>query len=192
MKKILLLCLLLLLSMSLISFASVDPHAEVAFDGAYWNTQLVKFVNIGLVIGILFFFLSKPVKAFFQNRAKQIEEDLSAAARARQEAERRLEEVKLEVAELENKVESIKASAVEEGEAEKQRLISQARHESGRLISNAEREIENRIKSGKSELKSYATKLAVEKARMMIHEDLSDSENNKIIDETLKSIGGAN
>lgn len=188
MKKILFLSLLLIIILTSQALSS----DEVAMDAAYWNSQLIKFVNIGLVLALLFFFLSKPVKAFFQNRARQIEEDLTAAARAREEAERRLEEVKAEVAELENKVAKITAKAVEEGETEKQRLISQAEHEAGRLISNAEREIDNRLKSGKAELKKYASRLAVEKARIIIEQNLTDSENSHIIDETLKSIGGAN
>ena len=191
MRKTIFAAVLMILLLNAFALAT-DEHGEVALNDAYWNSQLIKFVNLGIVLGILFFFLSKPVKAFFKNRARQIEEDLSAAARAREEAEKRLDEVKQEVAELESRVEEIKAKAVEEGETEKQRLISQAEHEAGRLISNAEREIENRIKTGKAKLKSYATRLAVEKARAMIQQDLSDSENNKIIDETLKSIGGAN
>ena len=187
MKRVIAIAALLALALPLAAFAADTPPV---LDGKYWFTQLIKFVNTGLVIGVLIYFLRKPIIGFFRKRADQIEHDLKAAERAREEAEQRLKDVEAEVAALETKVQEIKASAASEGEAEKQRIIDGANEEAARIVANAEREIENRIKSGRAELKQYAAQLAVERARKLVEERMDDATDKAIIERTMAGIGG--
>ena len=189
MKKIVAIVALLGLAFPLLAIAAPGGGTPV-LDGKYWYTQLIKLVNTGLVIGLLIYFLRKPVIGFFRKRADQIEHDLKAAERAREEAEQRLKEVEAEVAALETKVEEIKSNAVHEGEAEKQRIIAGANEEAARIVTNAERELENRIKRGRMELKQFAAQLAVERARKLVEARMDDATDKAIIERTLAGIGG--
>jgi F-type H+-transporting ATPase subunit b len=188
MKKILAVCSLILL-LAAPAFAAAEEHAP-ELNGDYWMDQFVKFFNLSLVIGLLFFLLRKPVMAFFRTRAQQIEENLGAAARARAEAEQRLEAIKAEIDGIEAKVAESLAAARREGEAEKARIVRQAEEEAQRMLRSAEKEIENRIRAGRKELKAYAAKLAVDKAREEINRRLTEAEDAAIIDRTIARVGG--
>jgi F-type H+-transporting ATPase subunit b len=189
-KLIVALMLVALLSAAALAEEVEGEHHGPALDGHYWMTQVIKLVNTGLVVGALIFFLAKPVRNFFRERANKIEEDLQAAQRAREEAERRLKEIQDEMAGLEAQIEEIKQSAREEGAAEKERIISQAKTEAERILANADREVDSRVKSGRVELKRYAAELAVGRAREIISERLDDSGDREFIQRTLTSIGG--
>lgn len=181
---------LLVLLLGAPAFAAAEEHAP-ELNADYWFDQLVKFVNLSLVVGLLFFLLRKPVMAFFRTRARQIDENLTAAARAREEAERRLEAVKAEVAGIEAKIADSLTAARREGEAEKERIVRQAREEAERMLGAAEREIENRIRAGRKELKQYAAELAVEKAREEISRRITDAEDAALIERTIARVGGS-
>jgi F-type H+-transporting ATPase subunit b len=169
--------------------AEEEGHAPT-LDSEYWWSQFIKFINFGIVIGILVYFLRKPVINFFRSRAERIDNDISAASRAREEAEARLKEIQGEIERLEDTVRDIKEKAEKEGVAEKERIINKAREEAERVLASAEREIMNRIKSGRQELKALAAELAVKHARQIIADRLDSETEEKIIDRTVASIGG--
>jgi F-type H+-transporting ATPase subunit b len=169
--------------------AEEDEHAP-ALDSSYWWDQFIKFINIAIVVGLLVFFLRKPVINFFRSRAERIDNDISAAGRAREEAEARLKEIQDEIDRLEDTVSEIREKAEQEGEIEKERIISKAHEEAERILASAEREIMNRIKSGRQELKALAAELAVKHARQIITDQLDSRTEGEIIDRTVASIGG--
>lgn len=188
MKRIVAIAALLALALPLL--AAAQEHEGPVLNSDYWWDQFIKFFNVALVVGLLVFFLRKPVIGFFRKRAEQIEDDLLAAKEARAEAEAHLRKVEEELAGLEAKLKEIRDNAVREGEMEKQRIIDSAAEDAARIIAGGEREIENRVKSGRLELKRYAAQLAVERARKLIEERLDDATDKAIIERTLAGIGG--
>lgn len=191
MKKSALIAVALLLAVQLLPVAVfASEEAGPSLNAEYWFDQFVKFFNIALVIGVLFYLLRKPVANFFRKRAAQIEEDIKAAEQAREDAKAKLAEVEEEVTQLQAKIAEIKEEAAREGEIEKQRIIEQAKEEAKRLIKAAEKEVENRTKAGRQELKEYAAELAVERAREILRRQLADDDDIRLIERTIKDIGG--
>jgi F-type H+-transporting ATPase subunit b len=187
MKKIIL--ILFLLSLFAMPLLAEDAEHEAPIDNAYWYSQLVKAVNFGLIAVGFFFLWKKVISKALDKRGKQIDVDLQAAARARDEAEKRLQDVAEEVARLEDTVAEIKIIAVSESESEKERIINQAKEEAERIINNASLEVDNRIKSGRQDLKAYAAEEAIAKAREILQRELGDAEDKEIIGKTIVSIG---
>ncbi len=162
---------------------------ESRLDAGYWWDQFIKFFNVALVIGALYFLLRKPVRNFFAERARQIDESLEAAKATRAEAERCLAEVKEKVAGLRREVEEIQRRAEEEGEAEKVRIVAAAEREAERIVAGAGREVENRFRAARQELKAYAAELAVERARELLGERLGDEVDRRLVDRYLDEMG---
>ena len=173
-----LLCLVLLAFFSAVLQAAEE---ESELNAEYWWDQFVKLFNLTLIVVALYFILRKPIKRFLSDRARQINESLSAADKAREEAVRRLHEVEERMAGLESAVEEIKQRAREEGNAEKERIIAAAQAEAERILAEARREIENRLKAGRLELKAYAAELAVSKARAILAERIGDEEDRRLV-----------
>ncbi len=181
--------LILLALASASAFASQGVH-ESELNGEYWWDQFVKFFNLALVLGVLYFLLRKPVKNFFRERAQQIDESLNSAEEARKEAERKLAEVDEKIAGLEQRLAEIMSKAQEDGEAEKARIIAEAELETERILKLAKREIENRYKAARKDLKSYTVDEAIEHARKLLRERLDSEGDDRLIDLFLDDIGG--
>lgn len=169
------------------SLQGAEEHSEL--NAEYFWDQFVKFFNFALLITALYFVLRKPIKQFFLDRARRIDESIEAAQKARQESEQKLKEVEQQVGGLQKEIEETKQKAREEGEAEKQRIINSARAEAERMLENAKTEIENRIKAGRKELKAYAAELAVERAKQLIEERISAEDDRRLIKSFLDDIG---
>jgi F-type H+-transporting ATPase subunit b len=183
--------LTLLLILLAIPVMAADEHGgDPELDGAYWQLQLVKLVNFSVIALAAFFILKKPVTEFFKKRGQQIEQDVKAAEIARQEAEKRLLEVEQEVAAIETRYEEILRSAREEGEAERERLLTQAKREAEKIKQVTENEISSRLKAARQELKEYAAELAVERARKIIQEELTEDGDRRLIERSVDEIGG--
>ena len=177
----------LVLAAAPLAASEVEPR----LDAGYWWDQFVKFFNVALVVGVLYFLLRKPVRNFFAERARQIDESLEAAEATRAEAERRLAEVKEKVSGLRREVEEIRRRAGEEGEAEKARIVAAAEREAERIVAGAGREIENRFRAARHELKAYAAELAVGRARSLLGERLGDEDDRRVVDRCLDEMGEA-
>lgn len=186
MKKILIALLLLVVMPAM----AEEGHEDPVLDGKYWYGQLVKLVNFLVIALAAFFILKKPIADFFQKRADQIDTDLKSAEIARREAETRLAEVEKQVEELGGRVDEIMNKAREEAEAERGRIINQAENEARKIKETAENEIDSRLKAARQELKEYAGKLAVDRAREIIKQELTEDGDREIIERSMQEIGG--
>jgi F-type H+-transporting ATPase subunit b len=156
----------------------------------YWWDQFVKLFNLALVLGLLYFLLRKPVQNFFRERARQIDESLDSARRAREEAQRHLTEVEERIAGLEQRVAEILEKARQDGEAEKARIITEAEKEAKRILELAKHEIENRSKTARKELRTFTVDEAIEHARKLLRERMDAEKDEHLIDLFLDDLGG--
>lgn len=182
------LCLLMLVLLPAGLFAA-EERSEL--NAEYWWEQFFKFFNFVVLVVALYFILRKPLRKFLEDRARQIDETIKAAASAKEEAEHKLAEVDRLISGLQKEMEEIRQRAVAEGEAEKAKIIEAARREAERILEEARREIDSRVKAGRQELKSYAAELAVERARELLKERLTSEDDRRLVNRFLDEIGGA-
>lgn len=177
--------LLLMLTASVVAASGEESELNTEYA---WD-QFYKFFNLALVLVVLFLLLRKPVANFFRERARKIDESLEAAEISRREAEAKLAEVEEQIAGLEQKMEEIRQTAQQEGEAEKARIIEAAEREAEKILASAERNIENRARAAKADLKAYAAGLAIEQARELLRERIDDDEERRLLERLLGDIG---
>lgn len=181
--------LLAVMIFALTTSVAFAAEKESELNNEYWWDQFVKFFNLSLVLVVLYFILRKPVSNFFRERARKIDESLSAADASREEAKRKLAEVEAKVAGLEERIDEILAAAREEGAAEKARIIAAAERDAARILENAERGIESRVRAARMELKAYAAELALDRARKLLRERIDEEEDQRLLDRLLEDIG---
>jgi F-type H+-transporting ATPase subunit b len=179
-----------LIMLALSAAGAFAAEHESQLNAEYWWDQFVKFFNLALVVGLLIFLLRKPVKNFFSERARQIDESLDSAKQARDEAQQRLAEVEERIAGLEQRMAEILDKARKEGEVEKTRIIAAAEREAERILELAKHEIENRSKATRKELKTFTVDEAIEHARKLLHERLGPEKDEHLIDLFLDDLGG--
>jgi len=146
--------------------ASLAWASEAAGEaaGSPWFDLIMKFVNFGILAGILFYFLRKPVSQSLADRQQSIRNELEGARKAKQEAEAKYEEVKRRLAVLEQEVLRIGDDFRAEGARQRERIVEEAAHAAEAVRQQAQATGANEVKRAVDELRSQAADLAIQLA----------------------------
>ncbi len=158
--------------------------------GGDWKEWLWRIVNFAILIFILVKFLSKPMKEYFRKRSEVIEQSLTEAREAKELAQKALKEVQEKLALRDQEIEKIIASARKSGESERDSLIEQGTRMSEKIKEQAKSNIELELKNAKAALRSEAAELAIKLAEKKLKENLTEEEQLKIIEESIRKLEG--
>lgn len=163
-----------------------DEHGE-----SHGAPLVPKLVNTLLFFGALGWFAGPWVLAQLRQRRAKIESDLTAAQRAREQAEARLAEMDARLAEVEAETKGILEKAAAQAEAEKQRILASAQAEADRLIESAETQVGELEQQASRRLREQAADHAVELARELVTKQLGDQDRAKLFDDYLSGLDKA-
>ena len=150
---------------------------------------LLKFINMVAFLGLLGWWIGKPVKAAFASRSEQIRREQEQARERRQKADQMAADIQARLSQIEQDVRSIRERAEAEGQKQKQELVAAAEAEAAKILQAARNEVENRLKSARHELTEYAGQLASERAEAILREKITDEDQQKLFDESLREVG---
>lgn len=150
---------------------------------------LAKSVNFAILFGGLGFLLAKPLRAFLEARAAQIENMRAEAIESRKQAEENLRRVEKRLESLEEEIRNIRADGERSGQNQKDRILEQARREADKLRSFARQEIEMHVQAAKRELRTQAADLAINLAEERIGKRLTPETHSQLIDDSIAHIG---
>jgi F-type H+-transporting ATPase subunit b len=150
---------------------------------------LLKLVNMLLFLGLLGWWVGKPVKAAFASRGEQIRREQEEAKERRVKADHMASEIQARLKQIEQEVRSIRERAEADGQRQRQELIAAAEAEAAKILQSARNEVENRLKSARHELTEYAGQLATERAEAILRETITDADQRKLFDESLREVG---
>jgi F-type H+-transporting ATPase subunit b len=142
---------------------------------------------------VLFFVLARfafpPITNMLDKRAETIRESLDRAEETRVEAERLLDEYKVQMAEARAEA----AKVIEQGRmiAEKMKddIVAKANEESANMLVKAKESIEGEKKAAMAELQRSVADLSVQVAGKLIGEKLSADEHAKLIERYIAEVG---
>lgn len=172
--------LLLALLPFLVGFSSdQESHVSPLVD------LLGKTINFVILFGGLAFLLAKPLRKYLAEISLSVEKTIRETAKARSEAEERLESLKGRLQSLEQEVRQIKLEGEKTGEREKERVLASARRESEKIKSFAAQEIEALSQSAQAELRKHAAEISISLARVNIERRLTPELHSRLIDESI-------
>jgi F-type H+-transporting ATPase subunit b len=179
--------LFLVVAMALPVMASGDGgHA----DGGKQMTDFIwRMFNFAVTIGILVFFVRKPIKNGLAGRREGIAKALEEAEKAQVDAEAKFAEYDEKLNKAEAEIETIAADLKREGELERERIIAQAKESAEKIRKEAEKSAEFEIAKAKAELMAEATRLAVELAEDLLKKKFSAKDESRLLDEYMKKVG---
>ncbi len=152
---------------------------------------LLKLINMLAFLGLLGWWIGKPVKAAFASRGEHIRREQEQARERRQKADQMAADIQARLSRIEQDVRSIRERAEAEGQKQKRELIAAAEAEAAKILQAARNEVENRLKSARKELTEYAGQLASERAEAILREKITDEDQRKLFDESLREVGQA-
>jgi F0F1-type ATP synthase membrane subunit b/b' len=152
--------------------------------------EVWKFFNLLLFVGALVFLLRRPIGASLVARRDAIRRELMRAQEERRAALAKLEEVEARLARLDAEVETVRAQAKREAEAERESITRATAEETRRLREQARREIESAGKVARQDLRRYAAEQSVRLAEELIRRDIGAEDDRRLMNDYIGELGG--
>ena len=162
--------------------SETGEHAAKFLGLPLWLWSLV---NLALFLGVMLYFVARPLAAMFRKRQVEVEERLKEAKALRAEAARLEAQVRERMVRLDQEIVEIRARGSAEGEAERAALSEKAEREAERVRREAEEEIGRRLAAAKQELRRTAADLTAAAAREMLAAQIDDQDRRRLLEESV-------
>lgn len=145
-------------------------------------------VNFLLLVWLLHKFAWKSIIQALENRERQIEQDKTQAAKAREEAQ----QIK---AELDERLQHISAEATRKmqeavalGNAQKEKLLAQAQEQTEHLLSQAKEQIEAEKEKALKEVRAQIADTALLAAAQITKQQIDAKSAQRLVEDVLQDI----
>jgi F-type H+-transporting ATPase subunit b len=175
----------LLIAIPTASFAA-GGHAD---SGVILKDFLYRCFNFALMVGVLVYFVNKPIRKGLKERSAGIEKTLAEAEAAKQAAEAKHREYTEKLAKATEEIASITASIRHEGESERDKIVAAAKEMAAKIESEAENKAAGVVAKARTELREEASRLAVELAEDMLKKQVSADDQKRLVEEYMQKMG---
>ncbi len=173
-------------------FASSAAPAGPTFWGiptAKWWDLLYRILNFAVLLGVLIWLLSKPIANGLRARQQSIKDNFDDLEERKAEADSAYQAYEGKLASIDQEISEIIQSAVAQGEADKERIISEANRAAEDIKKQAEMAIQHELAEAKLQLREEVANQAVVLAEELIKKNLQDADQVKLIEEFLAKVG---
>jgi len=169
-----------------LALAAPAEHSESFLGLPMWLWQLV---NLIAFLGVLGYFVARPLAQAFGRRQQAVEERIVQARQRREEAARLETEIHERLARLDQDLAEVRARGLSEGESARAALIRKADEEVERVKREAEHEIARRLAFAREELRRTAADLTASAALTRLSSEVTDDDRRRLLDEALSNLG---
>ena len=181
-------------------FASEGSGQSDSAQGGGWMEKWLSFdpglfmwtiVTFSIVLLLLKWKAWGPLMSVLDKRAEDIKNALSAADRAKEDAEKASQDYEKLVQKARIEGQQIIADSKAAGDKVKNDIESVARENAEKMIGKAKTQIEAESQKALQEIKSSVVDLSIEAAEKIIEKNLDSEDNRKLVEKTLDSMGQA-
>lgn len=172
----------------------VDPAAGTE-DNEHYMVPLLGWhlINLLLFAAVVAWLAWRPLKDGLRGRAHDVRKELTDAARLRDEARQRHEELGARLSRFEEEVEALREEAAADAKREEKRLVERARREAERIQETSQRNIREETVRAQMALRAEAVGLAVELAESTLRNEVRSDDQKRLARQFLDSLkDGAN
>lgn len=177
----------LLLLVPAIAFAAGDGgHAE---GNAVVKDFLYRCFNFALMVGLLAYFVTKPIRKGLKERTEEIRKTLADAQAAKEAAEARQREYRDKLAKATEEIAGITEAIRREGELEREKILAAAKEMAEKIEKEATNKASGVVDKARSELREEAARLAVELAENLLKKQINTDDQKRLVDEYMQKVG---
>jgi len=156
--------------------------------GINLNLFLAQLINFGVVVGLLWVLLYKPVQKMLNDRTARIEASLREADQVKQQLAYAKRDYDAEIARARQEAAAIVAQAQDRAKAQEAEIIAQARREADRLREEARTQAAQERDQMLREAKGQIAELVTLTASRVLNAELKASGHDKLIAESLAAL----
>ncbi len=151
---------------------------------------LYRFINFALLLIILYVVLKKvPIKEYFSSRIEGIKKELEDLKKQKETAEGKARDLESKLKAFEGERKAILEQYRADGLAEKERILAEARERAKQILEQAEVSIQYEMQSAKERLKQDVVALAAQRAEEIIAREMTDRDQDRLVDEFIEKLG---
>jgi F-type H+-transporting ATPase subunit b len=158
--------------------------------GIDWHILLAQLINFGILFGILFVLLYKPVRRMLDERSARIREGMEQAEQVKEQLARTDEQVRTQMEAARREGQGILAQAAQMGERLKEEARGEAKREAETIVNRARAEIERERDEAIEDLRNQFVDLAIAAAEKVVSETLDKEKHRRLIEEVLEQAPG--
>ncbi|TET40744.1 MAG: F0F1 ATP synthase subunit B [Dehalococcoidia bacterium] len=154
--------------------------------GIAWQGLIAQLVSFAILFGLLTFLLYKPVRRILDERSNRIKESMDQAEQIKVRMAETEERVREQVEAARREGQNIVAQAGQMGERVKEEARLEARREAESIMARSRIEIDRERDEAIEELRRQFVDLAITAAEKVISETLDKEKHRRLIDEVLE------
>lgn len=181
---------------TLIALTAASPALAASsnpFDGHFWtlaNTNLIVLLGFLVFIGILLYFkVPAMIGGMLDKRATDISKELDEARALREEAQTILASYERKQREVQEQADAIVKQAKIDSEAAAEKAKEDLKTSIARRLASAEEQIVSAQAAAVREVRNAAVTVAIAAARDVIAKQMTATDANKLIDESISEVG---
>ena len=144
--------------------------------------------NFIIFVGVLYYFLNKPLKDYLATRSSTIRKDLVEAAELRNSATAQLAAIEQKLAAIPAEIAALRTRGADEIKAEEQRIAAAAAADRERMLEQTRREIDLQVRLAKKEILEHAADLSVQLATERIKKEVTPEDQARLVDRYLSQV----
>lgn len=180
-----------LLGLTLVLVAAVAGAAQEG--GAHpagipWWEIFKQAVNFAILVGILVYFLKRPLATFLSERSAMLRKAIDDAARARADAASRLAAIQAQMARLSEEIDRVNGRMEAEAAEEAQRIREAASAEAERIQAQARVAADQEVKKARVELRREAAELSTRTAAEIVARGMTPEDQERLVRENIAKL----
>lgn len=178
------------LFVSLLASVSLQAAEEGGSAATQRATEIFKWINFAIVVGVIVWVFGKLLPPVFRKRAETVISAITNATSAKAAAEAQLRDAETRLANLQKEVAELRALAERESAGEVERLRAATLSDIQKIATAAKTESEAAERAARLELKALAANLAVDGAESLLVKQLTPKAQESLISNFVKSLEG--
>jgi F-type H+-transporting ATPase subunit b len=178
------------MSVALILIIFLASYSLAADQTGGWRPTydlIMRWLNFVILALVLIKFARRPLVDFLTGKKKEIAHDLQRLEEEKEQAALKVAEVHKKLEDSNIRFKNLKERIIRQGEKRKQAIIDEAQRESKILLEGAKRKIDSQVLQAESTLRSEMIDMAVNVAIERLPDQLTEKDNQKLLDQFLKS-----
>lgn len=180
---------ILLALLTVLSAASATAAEEAAgHAGIPWYEILKQSVNFLILVGVLVYFLRKPLASFLKERAELLRRSIEEASRARDAAVEKLASVEARMNRLSGEIEELNRKMDGEAGEEARRLREAALAEIRRVQEQVQFAADQEVRKARQELRKEASGLSAKAAEEILARTITPEDQDRMVRENIEKL----
>jgi len=176
-------------------FSTAQAYASAAAEGEHHapsiNDIWFPLVNFIIYAFIIVKFAFPLIRDFLKTRREEVVAKIAQASAKKQAAEALVREYRSKLAGLGKEVQALQAALRQEGEREKSRLISDALATAVKIKEDANFLSDQELRTARQKLREEMANAAEATARQLIERNISAADQNRLVDDFVRTLGHA-